>query len=210
MRFWTRPSMQLLEHPQQVVRRHAEHRRAEASQLIERQHRLVRARPRARGGSRGGPRCRRPRRCRRALSRTAFRMYSVEPLSSAACTTSNGTSGCTMTRMPGCCSRTSAICFAVKRVWTEQWPFHSSSRAARRLLGRDAAADLVRIPHHHLRRAARPSCRRCCGPGADRAGTGSARRAPTPTSSTARALPDVQTMPPCSPTKALMAADELM
>ena len=51
-------------------------------------------------------------------------MYSVLPLSSAACTTSHGTSGWTITRMPGCCLRTLSICSTVKRVWTEQWPFH--------------------------------------------------------------------------------------
>ena len=84
-----------------------------------------------------------------ALSRTALRMYSVDPLSSAACTTSNGTSGCTMTRMPGCCSRRRAICCTVNRVWTEQCPFHSSSFAASRLSGVETAADLVRIPHLH-------------------------------------------------------------
>ena len=57
-------------------------------------------------------------------------MYSVEPLSSAACSTSNGTSGCTITLMPGCSARTFSICFAVKRTCTEQWPFHRISFAA--------------------------------------------------------------------------------
>ena len=65
-----------------------------------------------------------------APSRTCFRMYSVEPLSSAACSTSNGTSGCTITLMPGCSARTFSICFAVKRTCTEQWPFHRISFAA--------------------------------------------------------------------------------
>ena len=77
-------------------------------------------------------------------------MYSVEPLSSAACTTSNGTSGCTITLMPGCSARTFSICFAVKRTCTEQWPFHRISFARVELLARQPAERLVRIPHHHL------------------------------------------------------------
>ena len=56
-------------------------------------------------------------------------MYSVEPESSAACTTSHGTSGWTMTRTPGCCARMFSICRTVKRVCTEQWPFHRMMRA---------------------------------------------------------------------------------
>ena len=85
-----------------------------------------------------------------ALSRTVRRMYSVEPLSSAAWTTSQVHSGWTMTRMPGCCLRTFSICFTVKRVWTEQWPFQSSRRARSSRLRIEAAHDLVRIPDRHL------------------------------------------------------------
>ena len=55
-----------------------------------------------------------------------------------------------MTRMPGCCLRTLAICVTVKRVWTEQWPFQSSSRARLMTSADEAAHDLVRIPHRHL------------------------------------------------------------
>ena len=77
-------------------------------------------------------------------------MYSVEPLSSAACTTSHGTSGCTMTRTPGCCSRMRAICATVKRSWTEQCPFHRIIFASRSCSTRLAAAHLVRIPDDHL------------------------------------------------------------
>src|SRR6266850_3346873 len=60
---------------------------------------------------------------------TVLMMYSVLPLSSAACTTSHGTSGWTITRTPGCCVRTLAICAALKRTWTEQCPFHRIMRA---------------------------------------------------------------------------------
>ena len=101
IRLWHASLNQLFENPEQVVRRHAEHRRAEAAELIERD-----------DGSRR----------RELLSEpvdemdsvptaqiepfgllvTVLMMYSVLPLSSAACTTSHGTSGCTITRMPGC------------------------------------------------------------------------------------------------------------
>ena len=80
------------ENPQQMVGRHAEHRRAEAAELIERE------------TVRSGCTC-----CASRLTRwisvptaqidpagldfTCRMMYSVEPESSAACTTSNGTSG---------------------------------------------------------------------------------------------------------------------
>ena len=52
---------QALEDPQQMVRRHPEHRRAQAAELVERDHGLVRARPRAPADSPGGSRCRSPR-----------------------------------------------------------------------------------------------------------------------------------------------------
>ncbi len=43
------------------------------------------------------------------LSRTVLRMNSVDPASSAACTTSHGVSGCTITLAVGCCFRTFSI-----------------------------------------------------------------------------------------------------
>ncbi len=115
---------QAVHDPQQVIRRHAEHRRAQAPELIERDHRALwrdfvgETIHQVDLGADGEDRI------LAALSRTVFRMYSVEPLSSAAWTTSHVHSGWTITRMPGCCLRTFSICFAVKRVWTEQWPFH--------------------------------------------------------------------------------------
>ena len=45
------------------------------------------------------------------------------------------------------CSRSAST---VKRACTEQWPFHRIMRARFDRVGIDAAADLVRIPHHHL------------------------------------------------------------
>ena len=81
---------------------------------------------------------------------TVLMMYSVLPLSSAACTTSHGTSGCTMTRMPGCCRRSASICFAVKRVVDRAVPLPQDHLRALHLLGIEAAEDLVRIPHDHL------------------------------------------------------------
>ena len=36
IRLWTLPVEQPFEHPQQMVRRHAEHRRAQAAELVER------------------------------------------------------------------------------------------------------------------------------------------------------------------------------
>ena len=77
-------------------------------------------------------------------------MYSVLPLSSAACTTSHGTSGWTITRMPGCWRRSAWICAAVNRTWTEQCPFHRIIRARFSVFRIEAAEDLVRIPHDHL------------------------------------------------------------
>src|SRR4029077_11418579 len=50
----------------------------------------------------------------------AFTIPSVEPISSASCATSNRHSGCTITRIPGCCFRTFAMCSGVKRWCTEQ------------------------------------------------------------------------------------------
>ena len=94
---------QPLEHPEQMVRRHAEHRRAQAAHLIERNRPSSPAPPLRRDDGRDESRCRPPTSSRRGASRTVFRMYSVEPLSSAARSTSNGTSGCTITRTPGYC-----------------------------------------------------------------------------------------------------------
>ena len=77
-------------------------------------------------------------------------MCSVEPLTSAAWTTSNVHSGCAMTLPPGYFLRKASICATVKRVCTEQWPFHRISFAFLHLLGLEAAPDFVRIPDDHL------------------------------------------------------------
>ena len=69
------------------------------------------------------------------LERTTSMMRSVEPLSSAACTTSNVHSGCAITLPWGCCFRKASICCTVKRVWTEQCPFHSRSFACSTIAG---------------------------------------------------------------------------
>ena len=119
------------------------------------------------------------------LSRTVFRMYSVEPAVVRG-----------LDDVPGA--------FRVDD--------HADARVLLAdvfdLLHREARVDgAVALPQNHLRgfgfstvrgrptarsdptppsrRAARPSCRRCCVRDADRAGTGCARRAPTPTRSVA-------------------------
>ena len=85
----------------------------------------------------------------RALRGPSSMMYSVEPLTSAACTTSNVHSGCATTLPVGYCFRNASICATVKRVWTEQWPFHRISSPAAPAPAQ-AAPHLVRIPHDHL------------------------------------------------------------
>ena len=62
----------------------------------------------------------------------------------------------------------------------------------------------------HLPPAECPSPGPCCGPGADRGRTARGCVRSKAHSSTARALADVQTMPPCRPQKALRLAAELM
>ena len=84
------------------------------------------------------------------LCRDLFRMYSVEPLSSAACTTSHGTSGCTITRTPGCSLADERDCCTVKRSCTEQWPFHSNSLAASASSAASPPSNSLRIPDDHL------------------------------------------------------------
>ena len=65
-----------------------------------------------------------------ALSRTVLRMYSVEPLSSAACTHVERHFGMHDHADAGMLARAPvSICFAVKRTCTEQWPFHRISFA---------------------------------------------------------------------------------
>ena len=96
---------ELLHDPQQVVRRDAEHRRAQAAELIQRQHGPVGrdlVRQAVHEMHLGADR---PHRSRRAL---AHRLQDVlgRAASSAACTTSHGTSGCTMTSAPdAACAR---------------------------------------------------------------------------------------------------------
>ena len=137
-------------------------------------------------------------------------MKSVEPHSSAACTTSNVHSGWTMTLPAGCVLRNCSICLTVKRVWTLQWPFHRISRArcsASRLRppnGRSGShIDHLVERHAHPERGVAAEVlvgqhQQLLGP------------IPRPRHDASRALLDVQTMPPCSPQKALMAAVELM
>ena len=55
-----------------------------------------------------------------------------------------------MTLPSGYFFRKASICATVKRVWTEQWPFHRISFAFLTCSGVEAAPDLVRIPHDHL------------------------------------------------------------
>ena len=138
------------ENPEQMVRRHAEHRRAQAPELVERQHGLLRLRRSVASRFTRWISVPTAQIDPGALSVTWRMMYSVEPLSSAACTTSHGTSGCTMTRTPGCCSRMRAICATVKRSCTEQCPFHRIIFASSTCSSGLAAVHLVRIPHDHL------------------------------------------------------------
>ena len=87
---------------------------------------------------------------------TVLMMYSVLPLSSAACTTSHGTSGWTMTRMPGCCFRIASICCTEKRVVDRAVALPQDHLRARDLIGVEPAEDLVRDPTRPSRRAAMP------------------------------------------------------
>ena len=141
---------QPFENPEQVVRRDAEHRRAQAAERIERDDRSCPARLRAVSRLTRWTSVATAQTLPGGLSLTVLMMYSVEPLSSAAWTTSNVHSGCATTLPPGYFLRNASICGTVKRVCTEQWPFHRISFARLDLLRLEAAPHLVRIPHDHL------------------------------------------------------------
>ena len=128
---------------------------------------------------------------------TVLMMCSVEPLTSAAWTTSNVHSGCAMTLPSGYFFRNASICCTVKRVWTEQCPFHRISLACLTCSGVEAAPDLVRIPDDHLVERHAHLVGGVAARDAGPAASAASRRAPTPTCMTAAALVDVQTMPPC-------------
>ena len=145
----------------------------------------------------------------RAVAARPSMMCSVEPLSSAACTTSNVHSGCAMTLPPGYCLRNASICATVKRVWTEQWPFHrisfacfTSSGVSPPPISLGSQTTISSSGTPILYAVLRPRCW-------SGSITSFSPRAQAHCM-TAAALVDVQTMPPWDPTKALMAADELM
>ena len=208
----TSPVDQAFEHPQQVVGRDAEHRRAQAAHLVERQHghalrrhlggeavhqvdlgadrpdRAGRAGPHLRRGCTRSSRCRRrpapPRTAPPGARSRARRDVRRAPRQSA-------------------CAREAHVHRAVAL------PQDQPRRVD--LLAGQPAERLLADPTPPSGRAARPcGSRRCCGPGAGRAGTGSSRFCCQPHSSTAAAFDDVHTVPPCSPTKLFTAAAELM
>ncbi len=140
---------------------------------------------------------------------TCLRMYSVEPAPSAASTTAAGHSGCTITRTPGCAARACSIWATVKRLCTEQNPFHKMTRASRNAsaelppsgrCGRHSgiSASLTPIAFAVLR----PRC--WSGKNTTRWPRANAH------SSTVRAFEEVHTMPPLRPQNALIAAEEFM
>ena len=103
-----------------------------------------------------------------------------------------------------------SICRTVKRVWTEQWPFHRIIRARFDGLGLEAAPDLVRIPHDHLvERHAHlvggVAAEMLIGQEQDRA-----RRAPTPTSASPPRSTTCRRRRRARRQNALIAAAELM
>jgi hypothetical protein len=97
----------------------------------------------------------------------------------------------------------------VKRSCTEQCPFQSNDPRPPGSVGLEAAPDFVGIQSTMSSSGTPILRRRCCGRGADRAGTARARRAPTPIFSVAAAFDEVQTTPPRSPQNALIEAAEL-
>ncbi len=116
------------------------------------------------------------------LALTVRMMCSVDPQSSAACTTSNVHSGmhddlARRMRRRG----TARSAPRVKRVCTLQWPFHRISRARRDGLGVEAAERQIGIPHHHLVERHAHADTPCCGRGAGRAASAASRPGPTPT-----------------------------
>ena len=179
-----------------MVRRDAEHRRTQAAERIERDDGAVRRDLGREPVDQVNLRRDRPDRCPAGLFFTASMMNSVDPLRSAAWTTSSVHSGCAMTLPSGYFFRKASICATLKRVWTEQCPFHSSSFASMRLL---AASDRRRPradPTRPSDRAARPSSRRCCVRDAGRAASSIFSPRSQAHFITAAALVDVQTTPP--------------
>ena len=182
MRLCTRPVDQLLENPEQVVRRHAEHRRAEAAELIEREH---------------GPRRARARCARRFTRCTSVPTAQTEPA---------GTVGDRLDDVFGAAAVVGRLHDVPRHLG-----MHDDADAGMLLADRldllhgEARVDrAVTLPQDHLRalspardrgrrrsrsdptrpsrRAGCPSCRRCCARDAGRAGRGPSRRARTPTS----------------------------
>ena len=98
---------------------------------------------------------------------------------------------------------TAATCSGRKRWCTEQWPFHSRNVASLTSRSLEPAELEARVPHPHVVLGVAHRRSRCCGRGAGRGRTAPCRPGSSAHSSTARALDDVHTAPPCSPDERL-------
>ena len=139
-------------------------------------------------------------------------IFSVEPIWSAASTTSCWHSGWTITLTPGI--RRADLgrhCRRVNRPCTEQWPSTRSSWLGERVRV-DAAVGPARVPDHAVVQA-QAKLEHGGVPAQVLVGQEQHLRSPLAASaqSSARlALDDVQTVPPCRPVNALMSAEEFM
>ncbi len=84
-----------------------------------------------------------------ALSRTVFRMPSVDPIASDFWATSNRHSGWTITLTPGISARRRSTISGVNRLCTEQCPFQSTTFAERTCLRLEPAPVLVGVEDRH-------------------------------------------------------------
>ena len=122
---------QPFEHPEQMIRRDAEHRRAEAAHRVER-HDGARRRDLAREPVHEMDlRADGPDRSFRTVLDRADDVFGRAASRRRPARRRTCTSGWTMTLPPGCCVRNCSICFTLNRVWTLQCPFQRISCAAR-------------------------------------------------------------------------------
>ena len=144
-------------------------------------------------------------------SRTLSMMNSVEPVRSAARTTSNGHSGWTSTRTAGSAARTSSTWVFVNLVCTEQNPRHSTRRvAASCARGFAASRSSARQSHSAIASSGTPIAKAVLRPRCWSGKKNTRGFLSHAHSSTARAFEEVHTSPPRAPQKALSAAVEFM